>query len=428
MSEVNLIIIDCNRAIQGEAPCFLADAAVAALTAEPETIAELETALERYIKPVEDKVPFASFHDCTNAIDTQPWNSGVIVIDLASRFVAAESTCCSGQPQGTVTYNDGTANDVQIQYCLSNDWCCVSSLDAYTALHQERRCQRATVVALDTRAVLYGRSLTEFIVWECFRERQIRNKLANKYEPADENQESKATSQQLIKSIHARWLMTPREDLQGRTPREVLLEKLEFINFDLHTRALQWSMLGEGPPTLSKDSFAFKYAGFGTNECVVYHDLVRHLLRRCWRQVRKRKIVDVDTAIAWLEKCKLRWLEEPHAEYDGKIPALIAESERRRLPMATTPEILDPDCPICQMLADQSSVDFTPTFWALDSSDLEEDFVFSVCRTREEWEADRQDFEQFTREFNEEWQQKITRLSEPLDNTDRSLIEEPSIQ
>jgi hypothetical protein len=97
-----------------------------------------------------------------------------------------------------------------------------------------------------------------------------------------------------ISAIHARWLMTPRDDLRGQSPREILLAKQEFIDFDLHTRALQWSVQSEGPPCLAEQSFAYRFAGFGTHECVVYYDLVRHLL---WNELTCQRFGSCDPQI-----------------------------------------------------------------------------------------------------------------------------------
>src|SRR6185436_11201396 len=78
-----------------------------------------------------------------------------------------------------------------------------------------------------------------------------------------------------------------RGDLRGRSPRDVLLERREFIDSDLETRALQWSLQGEGPPCLGLDSYAYRFAGFGTHEWVVYYDLVRDLLWSALESVRQ---------------------------------------------------------------------------------------------------------------------------------------------
>lgn len=47
----------------------------------------------------------------------------------------------------------------------------------------------------------------------------------------------------------------------------------------------------------------------------------------------REKVVSEEEA-ARLERVKAEWLEEPRGDFDGRIPALIVENERRRLPLA----------------------------------------------------------------------------------------------
>jgi hypothetical protein len=75
MSEVRLNLIDSQRILQGTIHGSVVDACVAALSAEPETIAEPDAALARYIKPTGDAAnqtrSFRSFRS-TSEVDTQP--------------------------------------------------------------------------------------------------------------------------------------------------------------------------------------------------------------------------------------------------------------------------------------------------------------------------------------------------------------------
>jgi Protein of unknown function (DUF2384). len=72
--------------------------------------------------------------------------------------------------------------------------------------------------------------------------------------------------------------MTQRDDLNGQSVRDILFAKRELIDFDLESRMLQWSFFLEEPPSLSKESHAYRFAGFGTHEWVMYYDLVRFLI------------------------------------------------------------------------------------------------------------------------------------------------------
>ncbi|PYS54456.1 MAG: hypothetical protein DMF76_27005, partial [Acidobacteria bacterium] len=156
---------------------------------------------------------------------------------------------------------------------------------------------------------------------------------------------------------------------------------------------------------MSRDSFAYRFAGFGTQECVVYYDLVRHLLWECWERIRNSgKVKKTEEAAAQeitqhkscLENLKTEWLEQPQKDYSGRIPAIIIENERRRLPstMSSKDVVIDEDCDICQMMGDDIRMGGV-SFWGLDGCNMDDDFAFSFFRTPEEWEADKRQWEEF---------------------------------
>ena len=417
MSEVKLNIKDSDSTIHGTMHGSDADRVIAALSAEPETIAELEAALERFNKRIDDRRPFASFHA---GEDLEPWDAGLVIVDLAARLVGVESTYSSPHTEGEVRYHDGfQATDFCIPYRLHTDWMFVGSALEYEALFEKRRADRAANPAVDTRQVLYGRPMIEFIAEECLAAR-LRPTLSVE-EPALE-----ADAEDSVAEIHARWLMTPRADLSGhsetippapatteqhsreRSPRDVILEKLEFIDFDLQRRALQWSRLGEGPPPLARDSFAYRFAGFGTQEYVIYYDLLRHLLRACWQYVQSEEQIEAAAEVARLERLKEVWLAEPQEEFDGRIPSALIESERRRIPITLTPRdvMVDENCDLCRLMADEIGEGTGPAFWYLDGCNMDDGFEFSTHRTREEWEAEQREWEELHEKVDREWEAK----------------------
>jgi len=272
MSEVKLNLVDASNTLVGTVHGSLADRCVAALSAEPETLRELGSALARYCRPQDELGPFAAFQS-SSELDPDPWDAGLVIIDLAARIVLSDSTYSAPGAEGEVDYHDETqATECPIPYRLPDDWLFVNSIEAYRWSHERRRAARQATLPLDIRAVLYGHPLLDFIV-------------ASTIDLSEADKNGDGTSELLanqISAIHAHWLMTPRTDLRGASPRDVILEKQNLIDFDLHTRALQWSFQGEGPPCLPRDSFAFRFAGFGTHEWVVYYDLVRYLL---WNSV-----------------------------------------------------------------------------------------------------------------------------------------------
>jgi hypothetical protein len=204
-----------------------------------------------------------------------------------------------------------------------------------------------------------------------------------------------------VAEIHARWLMTPRGDLRGRTPRDVLVEKRGHIDWDLQDRGVQWSFTGACPPALSETSAAFRRGGFGTHENVLYYELVRHLVWSCWQRVVEAPGPAAEVA-AWLRQVQETWLGEPDWEdLSGRTPAEVICMERQRIPMTAThaEAIIDEDCPLCQMAADGPG----PMFWHLDGCNMDDDFPFSLyCRTRQEWEDKQRQQEEFNRQFDEQ--------------------------
>ena len=470
MSEIKLNLTDAQHTISGTIHGSVVDACIAALSAEPETITELEAALARYQRPAGDTSPFAWFRK-GQEIDTKSWDAGIVIIDLSARIVASESTYSQPGPHGEVNYHDGVcATDTSIYYRLPDDWLFLDSVDQYEGLRGARRRERLATPPLDARAILYGRPLLEFIVRESWSlnhqaaaasegatgsvERYL---TAHAGEPAlagtaaaqtsvcdstpksvgaletqqSDNQDQDDTLRQQISLLHARWLMTPRDDLRGQSPRDVLLARQDFVDYDLHTRSMQWGMLGEGPPCLATDSFAYRFAGFGTHEWVIYYDLVRHLLWSAPKpetgRISEGEISDeppaLEPEIARLDKLKTEWLEQPLEDYDGRIPALLIENERIRLPIAMRGHdmVIDDDCPVCQMMANDAELGMEVGFWHLDGAHMDEDFAFSHLRTREEWEAQRREWEEFTEKFNREWEER--RQHERL--TGAEVVEDP---
>ena len=161
----------------------------------------------------------------------------------------------------------------------------------------------------------------------------------------------------------------------------------EHIDWDMCLREGQWSRLKEPAPCLNKASHAYRFAGFGTHEIVVYYDLVRMLITDCWKRISEERGISIPDEIARLEQVKAEWLDSPNAEYGGKAPSALIECERKRLPWISSEEdsLFKDDCPCCQALANEK---LGPGFWHLDGCNMDSDFAFSFFRTREEWEEE----------------------------------------
>lgn len=404
MSEVCLTVREAGQDWSGWIHGSVADRAIAALSADPVTLAELDAAYARFRK----RTPGRSFFGNLSAgFSDEPYDAGIVVIDLVARLIYVDSTYSSAGPEGRVRYHNGhCASDTSLPYHLAEDWRFTGEGDDWQGLAEQRRRELAARPLLETRSVFYGRPLLEFVARETFAAQARR-------------ETTSAEGRNAIKEIHAAWLLTPRDDLGGVCPRDVALARRNHLTWDLQDQAEHWSLLGICPPGLDESSFAFRHAGFGIHELVQYYELVRKLLLSCQeRLVRLREtrptagglegftVGDFLTSeVPRLESLRDKWFETPDPECHGRTPRSIINRERARLPegMSAHDAMVDPDCPCCQFLSDLPG----PAFWNLDCSGMDDDFAFDIYhRTREEWDEKQRHWEESSRRFNAEWEER----------------------
>ena len=445
MSEVRLIIRDAACDWSGTIHGSRADQAIAALGADPLTMDELEAASERFAKRDGERRFFANL---SRGQCDEPYDAGLVVIDLVARLVVVDSTYSSPGHAGAIFYHNGRCGtNKTLRYHLANDWRFLTDGDNWRHVAKERRRERATRPNRDAREVFYGRPMLEFLARKCFAafalsdeiaaavRRQSTEKAAN--HPRDETRVAPdqadagrlADDQEVwpgqaryaspfyntLKDIHATWLLTPRDDLAGACPRDVALDRHDHLMRDMDDRCEQWSRLDECPRGLDESSNAFRHGGFGTHELVKYYDLVRHLLWSCWERLdeladspRSGPRLDsylvgdfLTTEVPRLEGVREAWLDSLDSEVHGRTPRSIIVRERARLPEAMSGEdaIVDPDCPCCQMAAEMPGVGF----WHFDGSSMDDEFAFNIyCRTREEWEKEQKSWDDYNERFNAE--------------------------
>jgi len=419
MSEIKLNLIDSQTILSGTIHGSIGDRCVAALSAEPETILELEAALVRFER---SPLNFSRFFT-RRSIDPVPYDAGILLIDLAARIVACDSTYSLPGRHGCVEYHDGTkCTDIPLNYRLPDDWLFLNSVEEYEGMCDERRQARAE--PLDARAILYGPPLFEFIVANLHESPALQNYISAKTVEDSgvsittlSNEDPEETDHPLaetVRDVHRRWLLTPRDDLRAQSPRQVLLAKQDLINSDLDSRIMQWSIQLEGPPGLDRNSFAYRFAGFGTHEWVVYYDLVRHLIwRAAYMTVSATEDEPSQTEmISAVEKVKSTWLNEPNEDF-ACAPISIIDNERRRLPeaMGGRNMVIDEDCPLCKMMGDESEAGLGVYFTHYDGCNMDDEFAFSTFPTLEAWETDHKEMEARHEEFDRKWKERQERLS-----------------
>ncbi|MFV2069518.1 MAG: hypothetical protein ACC645_21345 [Pirellulales bacterium] len=381
MREIMLNLTDTRQAIHRSVHGSMGERIIAALSAEPETIDEVQAALARFVRPA----PEANFFDgWTYGLCEEPWDAGIVVVDLSARLVAGDSTYFRPTSQGRVEYHDGTAaTDVWLHYAVPDAWMFSHDMADWQGRADYRRRALQAEPRRDAREVLYGQ-LCPFLV------QQLRS--------------AAGTVDERIRAIHARWLMTARRDLQDRSPRDVLLARREAIDRDLVHQAGYWAKLGECPPGLDRQSAAYRLGSFGTHENILYYELVRYLLDVGFDYLAHNRPGGGDEELAlatdYLERRKQDWLHTPQAEeLIGHTPAQIIHRERARLPNVDTGDshAFEDDCPLCQMLDQEDQ----PIFWYLDGCHLDDEFPFSFHATREAWELEQQEWESIRLAWNE---------------------------
>lgn len=225
--------------------------------------------------------------------------------------------------------------------------------------------------------------------------------------------------EETIRGIHADWLLTPRTDLGGASPREVALTRHDHLSWDLQDRGEQWSFLGECPRGLDESSLAFRYGGFGTHELVEYYELVRALLWSSWDHLTSHAPQTLPSSslgprpadsfvareVPRLETVRDQWFDSPDREFHNRTPRAIIHRERLRIPEAVSglDVMVDPDCPCCQMLSEMPG----PSLWHLDCSGMDDEFAFDIdCRTRDEWDERQREMDEISRHVEAEMDER----------------------
>ena len=245
--------------------------------------------------------------------------------------------------------------------------------------------------------------------------------------------------------VHRDWLMTPREDLGGLYPRQMLHGGNDWIESLAWAQRLRFEQGKGGGQIVAapKDCHGYNHAPMGREEMAIYFDLCRELIDASWfwcqcegATLKQRtesltgpyiitetlpaetsRLAVSDSAserealIGFLNDVRLDWLTSPFE--GGSVPAFILECSRRRVPRGAGVEIvgmdqrqgeqhiIDCDCPICIMMAEGK---MGVGFCSIDGHhlDLDEEFAFSMHETREAWEAQQQEFAEMSAGWDEE--------------------------
>jgi hypothetical protein len=373
----------------------------AVLSAEPETWEDWSVALRRYLPQHQLLSQGRAMPDLAAATALEPWClldlRGKTVI-LGDRFPHFENGSYSreddeddegaGSPGSASTQEPSGLPDAPLAWVeVPSHWHVQDATAGWEQVVQHRAAAASGSERIDTRAILQGDPLFRYLAARVMGAERI---------PAwNSEEEYRAT-----KRIHADWLMTPRDDLGGRIPREILHESRERMQWELERRGQQWSRQGFAPQGLSRESAAYRYAPWGTAEVVLYFEMIRAVLEQAWN-LRRRAVpglpapadavsadlpipANVEELAGALATCAARWWDAPYeGDPDELAPRVMVDQERRKMPISSEfPEMGAPGpefasrgrCGPCLIWFDGHHLE------------LEDDFAFSLITDQDEWE------------------------------------------
>ncbi len=338
--------------------------------------------------------------DRTTAIESVTSDGAWVVIDLVrKRVVAGPLAPMAGRNQG-LEVDDENSRRKRCSFGVHlPPWWEYQE----NATSEQAFCERTTSLDIPTcnRQVLYGEPLLEDLA------RRMLGEFAACSAKDPAVLENHRARHEMTVNVHRDWLMTPREDLHGRTPREQLHGAQDWLERLVNT---QQARADEGNVLTALPNEFTNYATtpMGLPELVTYFDLCRELISAGWIWCRNvgvrldKNMTNVPAEVhrrfvEFLRDIQTQWLQEP--DEDGLSPNYIIECSRRRVPCGSEIDITgietpvgeghtgDCDCPICKMMAEHA---FGPSFIIFDGHHLEldDEFAFSTHELREDWEME----------------------------------------
>lgn len=183
------------------------------------------------------------------------------------------------------------------------------------------------------------------------------------------------------------------------------------------------------PRPLDRDTFAYRYGPLGRHEVVMYFDLGREVTGTAWERILAEPQIDEAALTNALHERARWWLAEGSIDGDPTPPATIIEHERRRMPLVRGgSHVLDDDCPLCRL---ETEGGFGPMFCGFDGHhlDLDDEFAFSLCATRQEWEKQQEEYRRFSEEMKAKWREREAAGDDPFASVwTSSYVDEESLR
>ena len=363
-----------------------------------------------------------------------------IVVDLdQKRFLSGKAFDSVGRDACFAMHTDEKGDQHDPLSIHLPPWWELQEQVEFSAIDNSR--QSVIEVPFIDREFLFGDPLIEAIA-----DQVLEIKLKGRFAEALENEPgSRDPFYSLTIEVHRDWLMTPREDLDGLYPRQMLHGGDDWIGSLVWGQRLRFEQ-GKGRGQIvaaPKDCYGYHHAPMGCEEMAIYFDLCRELINASWfwcqsdnatleqrsesltgpfvidqtlpaetsRLAVSESASEREALIGFLNDVRLDWLTSPFE--GGSVPAFILECSRRRVPRGAGVEIvgmdqrqgkqhiIDCDCPICIMMAEGK---MGVGFCSIDGHhlDLDDEFAFSMHETHEAWEAQQQEFAEMSARWAKE--------------------------
>ncbi|MBS0264619.1 MAG: hypothetical protein JSS02_21975 [Planctomycetes bacterium] len=244
--------------------------------------------------------------------------------------------------------------------------------------------------------------------------------------PASAASEPAGVPHEFTVRVHRDWLMTPRPELAGLMPRQMLHGAVRWLDLVVWGQRLRFDD-GLEIVALPTSVSGYDEAPLGREEVVMYFDLCRELIDSGWKWCVEQGVAAQHISgrpwrehelVAFLTAVQEEWLTSPFE--GGSSPQFIIECSRRRVPRGAgvaiagmtereaESHVIDCDCPLCHMMADGM---FGTAFVGIDGHHLEldDEFAFSLCETREEWEQEQREFAQMSADIDRKQAERAAR-------------------
>jgi hypothetical protein len=321
-----------------------------------------------------------------SAIDDLQASPAWFVADMTGRRVFAGGKFPRLRLRGTASNHDEDG-PVETTIVLPPWWELRQSADAVEIMQPRNE---PLAIPRPNRDVIWGSAMTDFMAT------RMLEILHSGSEWIDYDGEDRPCGKrEHTLTVHRDWLMSPRSDLNDKTPRDCIHGGINWISslaegqeFRVHE--------GNEPVPVSTELSTFEYAAFGRHEMVMYFDACRDTIGLGWlwlieRQDRLNNAQLIHEFPVVMQDLLKAWLASPFE--GGPTAESIIQSDRLRVPLYSTgaSHIIDCDCPICEMMASDM---FGPSFRSYDGYMLEmdNDFAFSMFDTLEEWEQEQRDY------------------------------------